>query len=295
MKKIGLIITLAVFLTIIGVVSAWAAPYVYVKNQPITDRNVSSGEVFVNLEEFLTKANYSWKIDGTTIEIFSHAGDRPKIQAKPIQFKYNKKTFDNRGYMGSNNKYYVEAKTFGHQVDLAYSWTADTNTLDFYSRVPAPRAAKPAVQTTSTRSSGGGKASNVQADVETASEDGEESDKPKKGKMVTIKTVDKSLIKPVNDFFFDFRTGEVRGEVHYKNSSNKQVNKVSIKFMIVDGYDEPLNTLNHNLGDMKAGAESKKFEYFYLNPSNFTINEDSFKYEFTYEEPIEEKKEEEKE
>ena len=114
------------------------------------------------------------------------------------------------------------------------------------------------------------------------------------GKIVTIKEVDKSYIKPKNEYFYDYRTGEVRGNVYYTNSYKKKVTEIKIKFMVCDGYGKPLQTWEHKVGDLDPGAKTKEYKYYYLNPSKFNINDSSFQYEFTYRKPKKEKKKDDK-
>jgi len=109
------------------------------------------------------------------------------------------------------------------------------------------------------------------------------------GKIVTVKEVEKSLIKPTNKFFSDWRSGEVRGTVFYTNSYKKKVEEISIKFMICDGDGKPLRTWKQDVGTLDPGAKTKEFAYYYINPSRFNINNSSFKYEFTYRKPKKDK------
>lgn len=123
---------------------------------------------------------------------------------------------------------------------------------------------------------------------------GEEEDKDA-GKIVTVKEVEQSYIKPTNEYFYDYKSGEVRGTVYYTNSFKKKVTEIKIKFMVCDGYGNPLQTYDQDIGDMDPGAKSKSFSYYFMNPSNLNINDGSFKYEFTYRKPKkEEKKEDDK-
>lgn len=117
----------------------------------------------------------------------------------------------------------------------------------------------------------------------------EEEDKDA-GKIVTVKELDKSYIKPTNEYFYDYRSGDVRGTVFYTNSFKKKVTEIKIKFMVCDGYGNPLQTFDQTVGDLDPGAKSETFSYYYTNPSNFNINDGSFKYEFTYRKPKKEEK-----
>jgi hypothetical protein len=302
MKKTTAFICFIALFCMLGVAVSFASPYVYVKNKAMDGKSINNGILYVNVEEFLTKAGYSWQINGTTIVVSSQPGGGPKLDFKPTGYQFGDRQFNPYSFLISS-KLYVQADSFSRNIGMASRYTQDTNTFDFFSvaALTDPHPVPVSSSTTSEDIKADGTNPPAAPATDGTTKPGADSKDPKTaakedkgGKMVTIKEVDKSLIKPKTEFFSDWQSGEVRGTVSYSNSANKKVEKISVKFMIVDGYGKPLQTLTHNVGTLDPGAKSAKYDFFFINPSQFTINDSSFKYEFTYQEPPKPKKKDDK-
>ncbi|MCE1247634.1 MAG: hypothetical protein LWY06_13410 [Firmicutes bacterium] len=304
-KKAALICFIALF-CILGVSASFAAPYVYVKNKAMDGKLTNNGILYVNAEEFLTKAGYSWQLNGTTLVISTQSGGGPKLEAKPTGFQFGDAKFETTAFI-YKGKLYVQADGFSRKIGMASRYSQDTNTFDFFSVASLTDPHPAPVSSSTTKEDVADDASKAPAAPSTGGKDappaapaGDKKGsktapaKEEKGKIVTIKEVEKSLIKPKVDFFSDWQTGEVRGTVYYTNSASKKIDQISVKFMIVDGYGKPLQTLTNSVGSLDPGAKSPKYDFFFLNPSQFTINDSSFKYEFTYQEPPKPKKKDDK-
>lgn len=307
MKRMTLVVIVVLLFCIAGYSLAWSAPEVFVKNKPLAGKTMVKGHLYVDFQEFLKKAGYSWKISGDRVDISSEAGGGPNIGSKPSNFSFDGAVFNVSDFMSSSGKLYVHAQNLANRVSVKYRYTADTGSWDFYTipktipTAPAAVESKPAhkVSGASTKVSGSGGSSAAPADSGSQPAAPESSDSgsgdDQGGKIVTVKEISKSLIKPKNDFFWDWNQGDVRGTVYYTNTADKKVTDISIKFMVCDGYGKPLQTWTHKVGDLDPGAKSQTYEYYYLNPSKFNINSDSFRYEFTYKQPKKDKKEDKKE
>ena len=302
MKKKAAFICLVALFCILGVAVSFASPYVYVKNKAMDGKLVNNGILYVNAEEFLTKSGYSWQLNGSTIVISVQPGGGPKLEAKPTGFQFGTNSFNTATFV-YKGKLYVQADSFSRKIGMASRYSQDTNTFDFFSVAsltdPHPAPVSSATTKEDVASDTGSAPAAPSAAPAAPGDDGKtpKADtkvKEEKGKVVTVTDCSKSLIKPKVDFFSDWQTGEVRGTVYYTNSASKKVEKISVKFMIVDGYGKPLQTLTHAVGTLDAGAKSDKYDFFFLNPSRFTINDSSFKYEFTYQEPPKPKKKDDK-
>ncbi|MCD4785914.1 MAG: hypothetical protein K8T10_19010 [Candidatus Eremiobacteraeota bacterium] len=298
MKKATLLICLTVLLCLVMISSGWAMR-VFVKNRPMGGFFVSKGSLYVNVEEFLKMSRYSWKWNRDSLVVSAVKGGGPRLLKEPGSYNFDGRKFKVSDVY-SDGVLYAQAKTLASNIGLEYTYTPSSKTMEFFtasSYLPKSATKKPTTAkskpTTGSGSTGG---------IETAQDTGEKS-KPgekKEGKIVTIKEVKKSLIKPKNEYFTDSRmqggrlTGGVRGEVYFFNSAKEKITNIDIKFMICDGDGTPLQTWNYNVGTLAPNEKTKKYEYYFTNPSSFNINNSSFKYEFTYKEPPKEEKEDKK-
>ena len=303
MKKSALLVCLIAFLCLITISGGWAMQ-VYVKNQPMGGFFVSKGSLYVNVEEFLKLSQYSWKWNRDTLVVSPARGGGHRITKEPGSYEFAGKKFKVSDVY-SDGVLYAHAKTLASNISIDYSYTPSTKTMDFYTvptNLPKPAAKKPS-KTAGSGSGSTASTSGSSGGTETAQDTGEKKKpggekKKKEGKMVTIKEVKKSLIKPKNDYFKDSRMQQgilisnIRGNIYFYNSAKEKVTDIKIKFMICDGNGDPLQTWNYNIGTLEPGEKTKKEEYYFTNPSGIFINDSSFRYEFTYKEPPKEEKEE---
>lgn len=306
MKKVTLFICLSAFLCLVMMSSGWAMQ-VFVKNQPMGGFFVSKGSLYVNVGEFLKMSRYSWKWNRDTLVVSAVKGGGPRIMKEPDCYEFAGRKFKVSDVY-SDGVLFAHAKTLASNIGMEYTYTSGTKTMDFFTtptNLPKPASKKPATAKSKPTTSLGSTASGTGSTggTETAQDTGKKSEpgekkKKKEGKMVTIKEVKKSLIKPKNEYFSDSRMQEgrlvssVRGEVYYFNSAKEKITDIKIKFMMCDGNGKPLQTWNHNIGALEPNEKTNKFEYYFTNPSGLTINSSSFKYEFTYKEPPKEEKDE---
>jgi len=278
-KIIGVTLTVFFILALLGTAGAEAT--IYVKNQPAGDTLSFSGKLYATLNGFLSAGNYSWQYQGDTLVITDGMGRRDTLKKVPVNYSYKGNVFQVHTFT-VGKKYYVAATALAGGLQLAKRFTSSSNTYDYFNPAQIPPSREVIRSTPPEEES---------TDMTEVAQSGTTE---QQSETVTFKDqeVVNSVIKPKNEFFSDYRSGEVRGTVSYANTSADKITGISVVFKIIDGDKNLLTSWSHDVGDLEPGAKSKDFSYFWLNPSAFTIVDSSFTYEITYTKPAEKKPEE---
>jgi hypothetical protein len=289
--KVKRLVPVITLLIIAGVLSvSWAAaPTVYVKNKAIGTGIVTNGNLYVELEKFLRTGGYSWKLNGQVLAITEGGGQGPAVSQVPAQYSYRGNAFNAHTFkMGGKN--YVLALNLSGALGLANRFSPSVNAYDFFdiSSIPPSReAAEPPADKTP-KDDKTPPAKDTPPD-QASPDKGATDTKDGEAKLVKFDgpagKLKDSAITPKNDFFYDFRSGEVRGSVLFANTTEKKLSEVVIVFKICDGYNKSLWTKRLEIGGMNGGASTGKTDYYWVNPSNIEIMADSFQYEITYKDP----------
>lgn len=278
MKKTGVILALILLAAILTFSPARAADKVYVNNNQVHKVLPYRGQIYVDITEFLKKGNYSWQLKENTLIISDGSGKRPFIQKVPSSYSYKGKTFKAFTFARGQEKF-VMVKSLANNLGLRYRYTKSSRSHDFYKA--------------------GVKLPSREVTEEPTKEKGEETgeateEEPKaEPEMVTYKgdEIKKSVIKPKNDFMYDYTSGELRGTVYYTNNANVKITKISVVFKIVDSRGT-LWSKKHSVGTLEPGAKSKEFTYWWIPPYRIDLVADNFQYEISYLQPPELKEKE---
>lgn len=283
-KKILISLTAAVLLLALTV-SASAAPSVYVKNRPAGTGVPSRGQIYVDLQKFLSAGGYGWKMQGNTL-IISDKGGTQAVNQVPSGYIYNGTSISAHTFMVAGRPY-VLAQSFVGGLGLASRYTKSADAYDYFppSMVPPSREVKEPEKTDTKTDA------KTDAKTDDKKDEGDKTDEKSKQKMVNFKgTKDKlgdSLIVPHNTFFYDFNTNELRGNIQFENKYDKDpITKVSVVFSIVVGKDNTsIWSKRFDIGEMQPNSKTQKSDYYFVNPSGVDIFESNFYYDINYLEP----------
>ena len=262
--------------------AAMAAPQIYVRNKPIGNGVPSQGRIYVDLQRFLQASGFSYKMNDKTLEIAKTGGTGGRINAIPTRYSYNGRYFTAHT-INIAGKPYVMADPVASAFGMAKRYTRSVDVYDYFytNQIPPVRDAKKDDTKTDTKTDTG------------KPDDGKATDgKDQKREMVSFKGTakklgDKCLIEPHNNFFYDFNTKELRGSVYFQNKFDKDpLTKINVVFKIVIKDDMAgIWSKRYAIGEMESGAKTKKFDYYFVNPSGVEIYERNFYYEIEYLEP----------
>ncbi len=290
MNKRSILLILLAFIMAVNV--AWAAPTVYVNNVKMYGVVVRNEQVYVPMDNFLTRGNYYWNQVGNTLEITNAMGTRSPIGTadQPARFSF-KGSFFYPSVMVIQGRIYATAEDMANGVNMKSRYTESSDTYDFYNTNQAP----PSREITEEKEGDPGMkpitkdtATTPHADIkegEPAAKETKEASAGEQKVQYKGKDIKNSVIKPKNTYFFEWRTGEVRGEVTYQNTYKEPIRQISVEFRIIDGDGKVLWNTKHDVGELKANKMSKKFTYYWLNPGKYDISDSSFDYIVTYMQP----------
>ncbi len=267
-------------MVLFAVTAVYAAPRVYVRNQPIGNGVPSRGKIYVDLQRFLQAAGFSYEMKDTTLEIRKTGGAGGQVGAIPTRYHYDGR-YINAHTINISGRPYVMAEPVASALGMAQRYSQEADVYDYFytNDIPPVRDGK----------------TPVKPDAGKSDKDEPGKTSSEKQEMVSFKgaasELDKDcLIVPKNDYFYDFNSKELRGNVHFVNTYDKDpLTKVSVVFKVVVGEERSAVWSNrYNIGEMKPGTRTQKYEYYFINPSGVQINDSNFYYEIEYLEPVKE-------